>query len=71
MDRRAVDSTQLTSIAYDAVTRTLEVEFRKGGVYRYFGVSAKTYQQLLAAESIGTYVNKVIREGGFSYVRVS
>ena len=71
MERRAVDSAQLTSIAYDAVSETLEVEFRKGGIYQYFGVSIETHQQLLAAESIGTYFNAVIREGGFSYVRVS
>jgi len=71
MERRAVDSRQLTSIAYDPATCTLEVEFRKGGVYQYRGVSAEIHQQLIAADSIGTFFNNVIREGGFAYVQVS
>jgi KTSC domain len=70
MDRTPVTSTQLASIGYDPATLTLEVEFRKGGVYQYIGVAAETHQQLMTAQSIGTFFNAVIREGGFAYVRV-
>jgi hypothetical protein len=69
--RTPVSSTQLLSVGYDADTLTLEVEFRKGGVYQYVGISAEIHQQLMAADSIGTFFNTVIREGGFAYVRVS
>jgi hypothetical protein len=71
INRTPVDSTQLRSIGYDATTSTLEVEFRKGGVYQYYGVPAETYRQLMAAQSIGTYVNSALRKGGFAYARVS
>jgi hypothetical protein len=70
MERTPVTSTQLASIGYDPATLTLEVEFRKGGVYQYIGVSAETHQQLMNAQSIGIFFNTVIREGGFAYVRV-
>lgn len=69
MDRVPVNSTQLTSIGYDQVTSTLEVEFRKGGVYQYFDVSPQTHRQLMTAQSIGTYFNDMIREMGLSYQR--
>jgi KTSC domain len=71
MQRVPVSSSQLTSIGYDPATLTLEVEFRKGGVYQYVGISAETHEQLMAAESIGTFFNTMIREGGFAYARVS
>jgi hypothetical protein len=70
MDRAPVTSTQLASIGYDPATFTLEVEFRKGGVYQYICVSTETHQQLMTAQYIGTFFNTVIREGGFAYVRV-
>jgi hypothetical protein len=71
MNHTAVASRQLASIGYDPAICTLEVEFRKGGVYQYAGVPAETYQRLIAAESIGSFFNIVIREGGFAFVRVS
>jgi hypothetical protein len=71
VDRTAVNSRQLSSIGYDPTTCILEVEFRKGGVYQYLGVAADIHQRLMAAESIGTFFNAVIREGGFAYIRIS
>jgi hypothetical protein len=71
MERYPVLSNQLASIGYDSATCILEVEFQKGGVYRYSGISADTYEQLITAESIGTFFNTVIREGGFDYVRIA
>ena len=71
MERVQVNSTQLSSVGYDPATLTLEVEFRKGGVYRYGGVFPETHEQLMAAESIGTFFNAVIRDGDFAYLRVS
>src|SRR6266404_2380981 len=70
MERFSVNSNQLTSIGYNPATLTLEVEFRKGGVYQYVGISRETHEQLMAAESIGTFFNTMIRDGGFAYLRV-
>jgi hypothetical protein len=71
VQRTPVSSTLLTSVGYEVATSTLEVEFRKGGVYQYLGISPEIHQQLMTAASIGTFFNTVIREGGFAYVRVS
>lgn len=56
MKRQSVDSTSLASIGYDAETSTLEVAFRHGGVYRYFGVPARVHHELLTADSMGNYL---------------
>jgi hypothetical protein len=61
MRRIAVDSSSIASIGYDAGTRTLELEYRNGKVYRYFEVPAGTYRELLAASSIGAFVNTRIK----------
>jgi hypothetical protein len=61
MRRRSVDSTSLASVGYDAGSRTLEVEFHNGGVYHYLGVHPDTAQALLAADSLGVFLNTEIK----------
>lgn len=55
------NSTLLQAAAYQNQTAFLELEFRGGAVYRYFGVPAPTYEGLLRAESKGRYFNAHIR----------
>lgn len=69
MRRSLVDSSSISSIGYDAATMTLELEYRNGKVYRYFEVPAATYRELLAASSIGGYVNTRIKPS-FEFARV-
>lgn len=70
MTRIPVSSTSVASVGYDATTMTLQVEFKKSGyVYDYFEVPETVYRELLAAESVGTYVNQNIRSA-FRYARV-
>lgn len=46
-----IHSEALAGIEYDAIRRTLTVQFRRGGhVYRYFHVPASLYQRLLKAQ---------------------
>jgi hypothetical protein len=61
MHRLAVESMAIGSVGYDPRTRTLEVEFAGGGVYRYLGVPPREYETLLRAESLGAYVNRRIK----------
>lgn len=61
MRRRAVSSSSVTTVGYDDRSRTLEVEYVSGDVYRYFDVPQPTYAGLLAARSIGAYVNTEIK----------
>lgn len=61
LPRVAVESTALAGMAYDSQQKLLEVEFCDGSVYQYSAVSAQVYQDLLQAESKGTYFNREIR----------
>ena len=59
MERIKVESSNLKSIGYDADTSVMEVEFIKGGVYRYLGVPKEVYDGIMQAESKGKAFNAV------------
>jgi hypothetical protein len=61
MKRTLVDSASVASVGYDGATSVLEVEFRNGNVYRYFAVPSKVHAALVDAQSIGAFVNTVIK----------
>jgi hypothetical protein len=61
MNRTPVTSSSVASVGYDPNTMALEVEFRNGSVYQYFDVPETTYQDLMSASSVGTYLNQTIR----------
>jgi hypothetical protein len=61
MRRRLVTSASLKSVGYDVASETLELEYVNGSVYQYYEVPQPTYAGLLAAESIGNYVNTEIK----------
>jgi hypothetical protein len=64
----AVESTILMAVAYDSSSRVLHLQFRNRAIYHYFGVPPATYQDLMAAPSMGSYFNRNIR-GRFPYQR--
>ncbi len=67
----SMESTSIASIGYDPGRYELEVEFRESGdVYRYFDVPAGEYTAFLAAESKGSYLNKVFKLRGYHYIIV-
>ena len=61
MRRRFVESTSVRSVGYSMSSRTLEIEYVNGSVYQYFDVPQPTYAGLLAAPSIGNFVNTQIK----------
>ena len=61
MDRQPVSSSNLRSVGYDPDTRTLEVEFHQGGIYRYSAVPERVYRGLMQADSHGSYFHYNIR----------
>lgn len=63
MERQPVKSTNVKTVGYDTKEKTLEVEFRSGGIYQYAGVQPEMYADLLASESIGRFISQVIRAG--------
>jgi len=70
MNITAVESTTLSTIAYDEARDLLQLEFCSGAIYQYFDVPAAMYADLLDAPSKGRYFNQVIR-GRFSYARAA
>jgi hypothetical protein len=50
-----VESSSPTSVGYDLASRTLQVECRKGSVYRYHEVPAFVHQALMKAGSKGRF----------------
>lgn len=66
MQRVLVQSTTLASAGHDARAAVLELQFRNGAVYQYFHVPRRVYQDLLWAQSKGSYFNQNIR-GRYPY----
>jgi hypothetical protein len=58
---KPVESSSIAAIAHDPVTKSLVVQFKNGGTYRYDGISADQHQKLMAAKSIGTHFQQHIR----------
>lgn len=61
MNRNPVKSSNLKSVGYNASTQTLEVEFKNGAVWHYEGVPQAKYDDMIEAESIGSYFSHNIR----------
>ena len=71
MDRTPVVSSNIESIGYDSNSKILEVEFTNMSVYRYYEVPEDVYEELMAAESKGSYLHREIKGGvkGVGYLR--
>ena len=67
--RRKVDSSSIASIGYAETSATLEVEFVRGALYRYFDVPRATFREFLAANSKGVFFNSSVRNR-FRYERL-
>jgi hypothetical protein len=61
MERESVRSSNLKSVGYDDTNQILEIEFHHGGVYQYFGVSENVYDELMSANSKGSYFSSNIK----------
>jgi hypothetical protein len=56
-----VSSSAIESVAYDDGTSTLDLWYKGGDRYSYFGVPRGVYEALLEADSIGGFVNKEVK----------
>ena len=62
MKRVPVNSKIIAEIGYNPETSELEVLYKKGKLYCYHHIEQATYDQLMAAESKGRYLEKHIRD---------
>lgn len=70
MNRTPVSSTNLRAVGYDPDTRTLEIEFLNGGLYRYSGVPASVHADLMSASSHGSYFDANIKKASYPYQKL-
>ena len=61
MTRKSVESSNLRSVGYDEFLLVLEIEFKSGAVYRYYGVPSEVHDELINAESVGKYFNANVK----------
>ena len=67
MGRIAVSSSTVASVGYDEPSSTLEVEFKSGGVYQYFGVPRRHFEALTSPSgSVGSYLARHVK-GAYRY----
>lgn len=59
MDRFIVNSTLIHSVGYSC--GTLEIEFKRDGIYEYQDVPPEVFHELTVAKSIGEYFVKNIK----------
>jgi len=69
MERIRVESVNIKSVGYDLETKSLEVEFYKGGIYVYFDVPYKLYESSVDTDSVGRFFRANIR-GKFKFEKV-
>lgn len=62
MIRIPVRSTNIASIGYDEATSTLEVGFRNGSTYQYYGVPASVWRAVMYASSHGRALWRWVRD---------
>jgi hypothetical protein len=56
-----VQSSNVKSVGYDEDNRNIHIEFTSGECYAYINVPKKVYEDLLIAKSIGSYINRYLR----------
>ena len=61
IERIPVSSSNLVSVRHDPKHETLEIEFKSGQTWAYFGVSHETYTALMLTSSKGTFFHKHIK----------
>lgn len=61
MERQVVESSALRSIGYDAERSIVEVEFKDGILWQYFGVPESVWYNFELSESKGKFFTKEIR----------
>jgi hypothetical protein len=62
MKRLPVTSSDLLNVGYEEETKTLEIEFKKGGLYQYKGVPINIFKSLITASSKGKFFHVFIEK---------
>ena len=60
MQLQTVESSMIHAVGYDEEQEILEVVFNSGNVYQYTEVPKNVYDELMAADSKGSYMNSCV-----------
>lgn len=60
--RQHINSSLITSVAYDDFSQIMEIVFCYGGIYEYANISPQQYEGLTSSRSVGEYFNQHIRK---------
>lgn len=71
MNRFPVTSSNLSAVGYDPASGSLEIAFKKGGVYHYFDVSRPIYEGLVSAPSLGRFFDINVKKAGYAVRKIS
>lgn len=61
MEMHPVESSNIAALGYDPEQKKLAVRFKNGGVYEYLRVSKKLHEEMVAALSLGKFLNQRIK----------
>src|SRR5262249_11595344 len=67
--REPVISSNVASVGYSYKLRALEIEFRRGAIYRFLNVPLRVHRELMAAKSKGRYFAIRVR-AQYPFIRV-
>jgi len=67
LDRKKVKSKKIESIAYNRESFTMEIEFKNGDIFRYFGIPDYIFENFLNSPEKDLFYSKYINHAGFSY----
>lgn len=68
-DMHYVDSSNVEAVGYDAANEDIYVQFHGGSTYVYTGADQQTFDELRYADSVGSYLNRVLKPG-YAYRRL-
>ena len=69
VDMIYVDSSNIEAIGYNSDGQELYIQFLSGVTYVYYGVPQHIYEEIMAAPSKGSYLNRVIK-GVYEYAKL-
>jgi hypothetical protein len=58
---QSVDSSAVSAVGYNKTSKTLYVDWHKGGRYAYEGVTKELHEQVISSNSIGETMNYLKR----------
>lgn len=62
-DMQMVDSSNVEAVGYDREAREIYVRFLEGRTYIYEEADERTFEELRTADSVGSYLNRVLKPG--------